>query len=201
MARPVTYDEATRAALIEATAAAVAADGPDGVTLRGVAAAVGATTSAIYALFGSKEDLLAAVRREAFAGLSRELAQVTVGDDPLHELFQLGLAYRRSAKSRPSLYLVMFSRDPRLAPATVEDAEAAAATLGRLRAAVARAQEADLLPGTRPDDITLELWALVHGLASLELLGALGDPDTAAIRWRRALRAIVTGLRAGGDPD
>ncbi|MEX2505134.1 MAG: WHG domain-containing protein [Egicoccus sp.] len=197
MARPATYDDATRTALVEATATALAAGGPAAVTLRGVAADVGATTSAIYALFGSKDGLLAAVHREAFAGLAHELGQVEVVDDPLLELFELGLAYRRSALARPSLYLVMFGRDPRLVPTDPDDVAAAAATLGRLRDAVARAQAADSLPGTDPDGVTLELWALVHGLASLELLGALGSATDADARWERALRAIVTGLRAG----
>lgn len=196
MARPVTYDDATRSALIEEAAAAMAAGGPDAVTLRAVASSVGATTSAVYSLFGSKDGLLAAVHREAFAGLARELDDVDVGDDPMQELFDLGLAYRRSALARPSLYLVMFSRDLRQAPGDTADAEAAAATLGRLRAAVGRAQTAGVLPGSDPDGITTQLWALVHGLASLELLGALGEADAATRRWEQALRAIAAGYRA-----
>jgi AcrR family transcriptional regulator len=198
MVRPTTYDAATRAALIDAAAAAVAAGGPDAVTLRGVAAAVGATTSAIYALFGSKEQLLRAVQREAFAGLARELERVPSGGDPLDELLELGLAYRRSALARPSLYLVMFSRDPRLVPTEPADAAAATATLGRLQGAVGRAQAAGALPGRDPGDITLELWALVHGLASLELLGALGDAAAADRHWQRALQAAVAGYDAAG---
>lgn len=195
MARPATYDEQTRTALLDAAAQALARGGPDAVTLRGVAAAVGATTSAIYALFGSKDALLAAVYREAFAVLAAELAVVEADDDPLAELLALGLAYRRSALARPLLYPVMFSRDPVAVPADPADIEAAATTLGRLRHAVARTQSAGLLPGDDPEPFTLELWALVHGLASLELLGALGEPDQAAARWNQALRAIVAGYR------
>ena len=198
MARPTTYDERTRTGLLDAAAEALARGGPEAVTLRKVAGGVGATTSAIYALFGSKEALLAAVYREAFAVLAAELAAVEPDDDPLAELLGLGLAYRRSALARPLLYPVMFSRDRGALPADPADVEAAAATLGRLRHAVARTQAAGLLPGDDPEPFTLELWALVHGLASLELLGALGGPEQAAARWNQALRAIVVGYQQGG---
>ncbi|MFA9428887.1 TetR/AcrR family transcriptional regulator [Egicoccus sp. AB-alg2] len=198
MARPAVYDEDTRAALLEAAARRLAEGGAEAVTMRALAREVGATTSAIYALFGSKEGLLAAVYREAFAGLALELARVPVGDDPLRELFELGLAYRRSARARPALYLVMFGRDPVAAPPSEEDEALAAGTLGRLSSAVARAQAAGALPGDDPLPLTLQLWGVVHGLASLELLGALGDDTAADVTWEQALRAIVRGHQHPG---
>lgn len=199
MARPATYDDATRDALLAAAARLLAEGGPDTVTVRGVSEAVGATTSAVYALFGSKQQLLAAIYREAFAALARELADVPLGSDPVTELFELGMAYRRNALANPTLYLVMFSRDPDDVTVDASDAEAAAATLGRLRDAVARAQHAGTLPGDDPHELTLQLWALVHGLVGLELRGALGGPAVADRVWTGALRAIVAGHRAGHD--
>jgi len=196
MARPAVYDADTRAALLDAAARLLAEGGTAAVTVRAVAAEVGATTSAIYALFGSKERLLAAVHRAAFDGLALALADVSIADDPLEELRELGLAYRRSALARPALYRVMFGRDPVAAPSTEEDAAVARGTLERLSAAVGRAQAAGALPGEDPRPLTLQLWSLVHGLASLELLGALGAPSDAEAVWHDALRAILRGQLA-----
>jgi hypothetical protein len=44
--------------------------------------------------------------------------------------------------------------------------------------------------------VTRQLWALVHGLASVELLGALGDREQADAAWHQALRAVFAGYRA-----
>jgi len=81
---------------------------------------------------------------------------------------------------------------------TEEDRREATATLERLAATVARGQQAAALPGTDPWPLTLQLWALVHGLASLELAGALGPPDQASQHWSQALRAIVAGYGSTG---
>jgi AcrR family transcriptional regulator len=200
VARPREYDEATRRALIDAASRRLAAGGPSAITLRSVAGDVGATTSAIYALFGSKTELLRAVYRAGFDGLARELDRVTPSGLPLRDLYELGLAYRRSALARPSLYLVMFATDVGDAAAPLaRDVEVASGTLDRLRATVARCQAAGALDGDDPQPITLQLWALVHGLAMLELRGVLGDEATARAHWDAALFAAARGYAPGGD--
>lgn len=191
MPRPREYDEATRAALIDAASRRLAAGG-DAVTLRDVAADVDATTSAIYALFGGKAELLLEVHRSGFAGLAQELGAVERTDEPLRDLYELGLAYRRSALARPALYTVMFGLRG-------DDAEAGArsdiakGTIDRLRQAVARCQAEGALIGDDPAPLAVQLWALVHGLAMLELRGELGDTAAASRHWDEALRAAARG--------
>ena len=46
-----------------------------------------------------------------------------------------------------------------------------------------------------------DLFALVHGLATLELRGLLGDPDTARASWVDAITAAVTGYQRSPDAD
>jgi hypothetical protein len=45
-----------------------------------------------------------------------------------------------------------------------------------------------------PDVISRQLWALVHGLASLELRGYLATPADAEQAWRDAISALADGL-------
>ena len=65
MARPRTYDADLRAALVAAAAAQIAAGGPTGLSLRALAAQVGTSTNAIYAMFGGKPELIGAVLEAA----------------------------------------------------------------------------------------------------------------------------------------
>ena len=67
MARPRLHDDALRARLLEEASAIVATSGAAGLTVRDLAARAGTSASAVYSLFGSREDLVRAVGDEAFA--------------------------------------------------------------------------------------------------------------------------------------
>ncbi len=152
MSRPTSYDEATRARLLAATADSVAADGPDRVSLREVARTAGTSTSAVYALFGGKDELLGAVIADGFASFAS--AQRAAESDGLHAL---GLAYRTWAHEHPSLYRLMFGG----ALASYEG-EGAMDALDPLIAALAARGAED------PAAAALVVWAHVHGAVSLE---------------------------------
>ncbi|MFI1384145.1 TetR-like C-terminal domain-containing protein [Embleya sp. NPDC020886] len=61
---------------------------------------------------------------------------------------------------------------------------------------VARCVACGRFAPTDPDDAATHLSALVHGPASLELRGALGEGERADHRWRVALEAACRGHRA-----
>ena len=152
MARPSTYDEALRSRLLAATADAVAADGPDRVSLRDVARAAGTSTSAVYTLFGGKDELLAAVIADGFGSFAAsQRAAEPAG------LRALGIAYRTWAHEHPSLYRLMFGG----ALASYEG-EGSTEALDPLIGALA-------VRGARdPLGAALTVWAHVHGAVSLE---------------------------------
>jgi AcrR family transcriptional regulator len=165
--------------LVDAGARLLAEGGPAGLSLRRVAAAVGVSTMPVYTLFGDKQGLLVAMHREGFLRLGRALALVPPGDDPLFFLSALGLAYRQAALASPNLYGLMFGQAvPGFAAGT--DGQAAADAAYRpLVEAVAGAQAADVLGGSSAERVALHLWAVAHGMVSLELTGQLppGDPE------------------------
>jgi AcrR family transcriptional regulator len=197
VARPRVYDESTRSELVHAAGRLLAERGPSALSVRAVADTVGASTRAIYGLFGSKAELVRGMHVAGFASLDHHLAAVPTTDDPLHDLVELGLAYRASALAEPHLYDVMFGRPfPEFVP-DHEDAALALGTLEVLRDAVRRARDAAALPHHLDvEDVTLSLWARVHGLASLELGGALGDRGERY--WRAVLEMDQVGLRTSG---
>ncbi|MFE6969811.1 TetR-like C-terminal domain-containing protein [Isoptericola sp. NPDC057653] len=192
MPRPRLHDDALRTRLLEVTSEALSTGGEPAVTVRAVAAAAGTSASAVYALFGSREDLLAAVSAEGFRRFATHLADVPRTDDPAGDLRALGVAYRRSALADPHFYRTMFDRAVRPgagAPAATEQP-----TFRVLRDAVARVLAAP------PDDVepvAVGLWGLVHGLVSLELSGLLpGDEGARAARYDAAAGAVGPALLA-----
>lgn len=174
----------------------LAEHGPGALSLRRLAGQVGASTQAIYSLFGSKDGLVRAMHRTGFEALDRHLAAVALSGDPVGDLCDLALAYRASALAHPHLYEVMFACPiPEFEPSE-EDQQLALRTLDRLRAVVSHHAKTGALGSSDPEQISIQLWALAHGLATLELQGALDDTPDPVQTWRSAFQALLTGLAA-----
>lgn len=184
MARPRVHDDALRTRLLDVTSEVLSTSGPAAVTVRDVARRAGTSASAVYALLGSKDALLGAVVDEGFRRFAQHLAEVPRTDSPEADLLALGLAYRRSALADPHFYRVMFEAAAGPDPATQR------ATFGALHDAVARVLDSHARPTDGAMEAAVGLWALVHGLVSLELAGLLpGDAAEHAARYERRLRA------------
>lgn len=165
------------------------ATGPrESVTVRAVAAAAEASTTAVYSLFGGKDGLIGAVRDRAVSGLYAELSAVSASEDPLADLYALALAYRRWGRGHSHLYAVLFggvqSFDPSGEVGTADP-------VGPLLAAIDRALKASVLTGDATA-IALSVWATLHGLVTLELSGAL-DAVTAETAFGSTIRAALRG--------
>ena len=195
MARPRLHDDALRARLLEVASRVVADAGPAGLTVRDVAVRAGTSASAVYALFGGRDELVHAVGEEAFRRFAAHLAAAPRTDDPDADLLALGLAYRASALADPHFYRVMFdtagagAREWTAAPATTEP------TFRVLADAVARVLGAHGVPagavGPASETVALALWGLAHGLVELELAGLLpGTAQERTDRYTGALRAV-----------
>ncbi|HEX3811724.1 MAG TPA: TetR/AcrR family transcriptional regulator [Mycobacteriales bacterium] len=169
MARPRLHDDALRTRLLEHAGRIVSEAGVGSLTLRGLAAAAGTSTTAVYALFGGKADLLEALWRASFDGFGRSQNEVPQSVDVLADLHALGLAYRSWALANPDLYGVMFGGT--LVGFTLEAAAEAEsrATMRPLQSVITRGIEAGLLGHADAETMAFAIWAGVHGLVSLEL--------------------------------
>jgi AcrR family transcriptional regulator len=175
------HDSALATRLVDEAGRVLAAEGIAALTLRKLAARSGTSTMAVYTLFGDKRGLLAAMHNEGFArlGAAMEQAHVQVDGDPLSALAALGVAYRQAALANPHLYNLMFGG---AVPGFVPDAAgqaAADATFTPLVDAVAHCLDAGVLAGADAETIAGYLWAVSHGVVSLEISGKLAGDEKA----------------------
>jgi AcrR family transcriptional regulator len=216
--------------LLDVASRTISTGGEQALTVRSVAAAAGTSASAVYALFGSREDLLAAVSAEGFRRFAAHLAAVPRTQDPVADLRQLGRAYRASALADPHFYRVMFDRA--VAPEPPSHADGRPEPVERptfrvLHGAVSRilaGRDRTAQDATRPEQegpgkgaperngtageldrraetAALALWGLVHGLVSLELAGLLpGDDAARAARYDAAAGAVGPALLSTAGP-
>lgn len=182
---PRQADPAVRTALIEAAASLIAIEGGAALTLRRVADEVGTSTMAVYTHFGGMAELRREVRREGFARLREHLEQVEDTGDTVADLMLLGWAYYRNATTNPSLYRVMFMEQP------VADDEAGVGldTFERLVDGVRRCLAAGRFKEGEAVGLATQLWAVSHGVVTLQLAGML-DADTALATYADCTRAL-----------
>ena len=178
-----------RVRLLDAAGKLLAEEGPQALSLRKLATEVGTSTTAVYSLFGGKPELMTAIYAEADRRFGADLSAVEPTEDPLADLARLALAYRNFALTNPHLYVVMFGRECPEEKGELDPEHDQ--TFGPLLDLVRRASAAGLLLDVDPVDIAMGLWAIVHGLMSLELSRNLTNANfelvvTAALRgWLR----------------
>ncbi|MCI0435973.1 MAG: WHG domain-containing protein [Gemmatimonadetes bacterium] len=176
-----------------------------GVSLRGVARAVGVSHMAPYNHFRDRAALVAAVAARGYDALTARLsdAMERIADHPARQLQEAGIEYVRFAVTHPALFRLMFSPELAEMGGHPELAAAAMRTLGVLSGALDRAGGAarGVAPaGAEAAMVPLVAWSLVHGVAVLLLDGHFGAPATLeqAERHARAATDLMWyGLRSG----
>lgn len=195
MPRPKIHDDALRVKLLDRAGELLSAAGPHAMSLRRLASDSGTSTTAVYSLFGGKQELLQALYLEAFRRFREWLSAVPVTEDPAADLLALGLAYRDSALANPHLYSIMFGRPvPDFTPDPAARA-ASAGTFQPLLDTVRRAVDSGAFRAGPPERIAVAAWGLVHGLVSLELNDCLPENATGRTAFEESLRALADGWR------
>lgn len=200
MARPPLYDDALRARLVDAATTAIEQHGPDALALRDVARAAATSTSAVYALFGGKAQLIAGVLDAGFASFGD--AQRAAAPRGLRAL---GVAYREWALAHPALYRMMFSTQAP-SPGRMDEAvdvgvsstspDPSELAMQPLQEAIAAAQAAGSLADVPLEVAATAIWGQVHGVVSLELAG-LGP---GALDWDAAYATVLDTITRSWSP-
>ena len=182
------------AALLSSAADLLETEGPDGLSVRRIAAAANVAPMGVYNHFESKFGIVEALFIQGFERLGAEMAAMGQIEDPLEALREGARRYRALALAHPMAYQVMFLR----AVPGFEPSEHAVGvctgTFESLVAAVQRAMQAGVIAEAPPTETAQLIWATIHGWVSLELLG-LGFVEDQDAGYDRLCEALLRGLR------
>jgi AcrR family transcriptional regulator len=176
----------------------LAEEGASALTTRRIASEVGTSTTAVYTYFGSLEGFVQQLVHVGFDHLADRMAAVTPTEDPFTDLVRLSMVYREAALDRPHFYHAMFGASPRrLYRRGADDIRHDLATFETLVRAIERCCAAGIFPlDDTPVRMARKLFAMAHGLVSLELAGFY--EDRAVATYTEALKSLYRGL---GVPD
>ena len=162
--------EELRLATLEAAREIIAQDGPEALTARRLAQAVGYTPGTIYNLFDSLPDVLWQVNRDNFARIAQLFADLP-GSDPVTRLRALTKRYLDLVEAEPMVFRALFEgpRRSELFP------EWYLSAIAELLAGVARVLRT-LAPAMSEETAkseTTALFAAIQGIAQLRSSGRL----------------------------
>jgi AcrR family transcriptional regulator len=186
----------TRQRILEAAREMFVEQGYEATTMRGIAARIEYTPTAIYHHFRNKEALMAELCAIDFKALGAAFLKIERIEDPIERLRRCGRVYVEFGLKHPMQYQLMFmtrkpegvisemrNADPSEdAYAFLKDVCAAAIASGRVRPEYENANE-----------LALMAWSALHGLLSLTIVKQgdekvdLGDPKATAVRICDAL--------------
>ncbi len=155
-----------RQAFLDAARRMVVANGPAGLSLREVARQTDYSPAALYEYFDSRDALLEALIHEGFDELKQAFASVSAALLPRERLAALGLAYIEFARQRSETFELLFTHH------TTRRKQLSEVQHGDNHYAVFRAAVVAILseaPARQIDYDTYSFWALVHGLAMLQI--------------------------------
>jgi AcrR family transcriptional regulator len=178
--------------------------GAEGLRAREICAEVGASTQALYTLFGGMPGLVEAAVGEGFVGLAGHVDAVAETDDPVADHLVKGWAYADWALARPALYRAMFGvTDPSLRHHVPVEVTLAAAHLavgdGRtaldvLVRSVQRMIDAGRLHPAEAPAVARQFLSATHGYLLLEIGGAFGEPGNGLATAAELAVNLLVGL-------
>jgi AcrR family transcriptional regulator len=179
----------SRAAIIEAAASLLEADGLEAVTMAAVAEQVGVRAPSLYKHVADRSALIAAVADGAVADLGVAMASAEgVTGTADERLRHVAAAFRTFARGRPKATALVFAGLGAEHQPSVVAAQAAVAPLLTLAA--------ELAGPDRALDAARAMTAYAYGFAAMEVGAAFRFGGSVDAAWEAGLEANICGLRA-----
>jgi AcrR family transcriptional regulator len=186
----------TREAILAAALDIVVKGGTNALSMREVARRVDYSPAALYEFFGSKEDIVAAVVAEGYQKFAAYLGQVSEELPPYERLIELGTTYVEFARSNREYYLLMFTGLAEWwyeGKPKIDDRGSYQLLVDTIAAGV---EAGVFVPreGVSVDEMAYGCWAMVHGMAMLQLNQQQENQLTLKQVDREVIRIIADGL-------
>ncbi len=185
----------TRQAILIAARDLIAQGGYEALSMRKIARRIDYSPAGLYEYFDNKDQIVAAVCRQADGLLERYMRRVDPNLPVQERLVELGLAYVRFAEKNPELFLILFTRTDQ-APSEPSSSRETSGSFGLLMATVQDGIDQGVFQTGQFDafPVSYACWAFVHGMAMLRItaLKNFEAPYQPVNRW--ALETFVNGL-------
>ncbi len=160
-----------RSALIQSALGLLRDEGPDALTLRGVARSAGVSQAAPYRHFKDRRALVAAVAEEGFRMLQSAMLDAAQKADGRLGLKQVAIAYVQFGHEHPAEYRIMFGPEVARHEELPDLRETSSAVLGFVQVGIEQLQAAGLIGPGDPAAMAATTWSMLHGLVMLSLDG------------------------------
>ena len=173
------------------------AEGLDGFSMRKLAKDVGVTAPALYRHYESREHVLADVVREAYREFSAKLYRALEGATALERMTRAADGYLEFALKHERWYQILFTAPEQLGMSALpDDIEAMGCAVHQFWVdRVRECQDAGILKGGDPVQISLTMWAHAHGMLSLYHHGHFRmDEATFRLQFDRSGALMMCGL-------
>ena len=172
-------------------------EGPEAVSMRKVAQAVGITAMAIYHHFPNRAALLQTITDREFQALVAAFDASLLRGTPETRLLRLMDNYIDYAMEHPRIFDYVFSQSRTGARRFPDDFYARRSpTLNRVADTVDEAMRQGLLRKDDVWEVALEFWAHAHGYITLYRAGRFSLAEAQFRRlYRRSLRRLLDGLK------
>jgi AcrR family transcriptional regulator len=191
--------ERSRQTILQAALELVIEKGLSKLSLREIARRADYSPAGLYEYFGSKDEIIEALVRDAGQRFFAHLSSVPRTLPVEAYLVELGMAYIEFAHLNPDHFTLMFTHYQPMPEVNLEDYAPSGDTdtYGLLMDGVQRAIAAGVFT-TRSDygkvGMTYSLWSLVHGLAMLQATYLRHFRWDFATADRHALETFIRGL-------
>jgi len=187
----------TREGILKAARQLVLAKGIEKLSLREIARTVGFSPSSLYEYFDGKEAIVTELKLRASAMLYQAMKKASDDLKPLPALVAMCEAYVRFAKTNSEDFVLLFSRSRSSRKNLKEPAIPSSGYALVLETVISGIALAQISKNKKrsAEDIAYGLWALVHGMATLQtthLKGFQADFENAD---REAIGAFLAGLK------
>lgn len=184
--------------ILHAARAIFEREGPDAVSMRRVASAIGLTPMAIYRHFENRDALLKRISDDSFNEIARHWDAHRAGRDLIARLLSTQRIYLDYALAHPHLFDHAFAVQRDDARRYPEDFHARLSpTANVVHDVVVDAQRHRLLRAGDPWDIMMTLWAHTHGLIALYRAGRFSyDEHAFRAFYESSLGKLLDGLKA-----
>lgn len=190
----------TKQAILQTALALVDEKGLEKLSLREVARRVDYSPAGLYEYFDNKEDILQTLVEEGGQILTTKLENLPTNLSPTEHLIQICLAYVEFALNNQAYFMLMNSfaslRRSLNEPAAPDSAYA---VLMRAVQTAVSAGDIQTDPDYGIEEISYSLWALIHGMAILQLTTLQGFQADFVTINRKALEAFIAGLGKGAS--